>query len=449
VPRLDDSRPLRAGFSTAARDTLPAADARLALFNWLIARRSSGTLVVRLAGDGDTSKVAADLQWLDLSATEGPYVAAERDAIYREQVARLVKSGRAYESGGATVFRFPGGRTVIDDLVKGRIEFDNAAIGDVTIVTADGAITDVFAEAVDDGLLRLDVAVRGGEHIDDTPRLMLLQDALGLRSPRYGHAGDILDSALPIDELRRRGFLPAAVRKHLALIGWTPEDGREDRSLDELVRQFSLERVARTASPYDESRLRAFNARELLTLPRETLVTLIAESMQVHGLLETPMPDPARRWIETFVEAYGADIASIGEAIVLIADLRAESVIVPALELEKLRNRQVVFFLDAVGQYVDSQAELRGLPLSHDLPAIAEEFGIEKSDAFAAVRMALTGKAEGAPLNLLFPLLGHDRILIRIGAISSHLLHGRGLEPIKFGPGGVPFETIATHQPLR
>jgi nondiscriminating glutamyl-tRNA synthetase len=447
VPRLDDSRPLRAGFSTVACDALPAADARLALFNWLIARRSSGTLVVRLAGIGDTSKVAADLLWLDLSATEGPYVAADRDAIYREQAARLVTSGRAYESGGATVFRFPSGRTVIDDLVKGRVEFDNTAIGDVTIVTADGAITAVFAEAVDDGLLQLDVAVRAGEYMNDTPRLMLLQDALGLRSPRYGHAGDILDAALPIDELRRRGYLPAAVRKHLALIGWTPEDGREDRSLDELVRQFSLERVARTGSPYDESRLRAFNARELLTLPRETLVTLIAESMQAHGLLEKPMPAPARRWIETFVEAYGADIASIGEAIVLIADLRAEAVIVPALELEKLRNRQVVFFLDAIGQYVDSQGELRGLPLSHDLPAIAEEFGIEKSDAFAAVRMALTGKHDGAPLNLLFPLLGHDRILIRLGAISSHLLHGRGLEPIKFGPGGVPFETIHAQRP--
>jgi nondiscriminating glutamyl-tRNA synthetase len=449
VPRIDDSRPLRAGCSLHAGDTVSAAGARLALFNWLLARRSGGTLVLGIGGAHSAQGVIDEMRWLGLDTLEGPYVRAERDAIYREHAARLVASGRTYESGGATVFRFPGGRTVIDDLVKGRVEFDNAAVGDVTIVTADDCVTDVFATAVDDGLLAIDVCVRDEESIGDTPRLMLLQDALGLRSPRYGHVGAVLDDPPSVRDLRRAGYLPAAVLKHLALVGWTPEHGREDLTLDELVRQFSLERVARTACAFDEARLRVLNARELTALPREALVSMIAESMQAHGFLETPVPDAALRWIHTFVEAYGADIASLGEALSLVADLRAEAVLVPALELEKLRNRQVVFFLDAVGQYVDSQAELRGLPLSHDLPAIAEEFGIEKSDAFAAVRMALTGKHDGAPLNLLFPLLGHDRILIRLGAISSHLLHGRGLEPIKFGPGGVPFETIAAHPPAR
>lgn len=448
MPRLDDSRPLRVRFA-APRAALSVAAARTALFNWLIARRTGGTLVVRNDSGAAEPGSMEDLRWLGLEADEGPYDRFERATVYRAQVDRLVAAGRTYRSGDEIVFRFPSVRTVIDDLVKGRVEFDNAAVGDVVIMDAAGAATDVFADAVDDGLMQIDVVVRGDEQLDDTPRQLLLQDALSLPSPRYGHVGAVLDNPPGIDDLRRRGYLPAAVRNHLALIGWTPEDGREDRTLDELVREFSLGRVARTASPFDEGRLRTLNARELHQLPRETLVAMVAEAMQAHRLLETPVPDAARRWIQTFVEAYGADIASIGEAVVLVAELRAEAVIVPALELEKLRNRQVVFFLDAVGQYVDSQPELRGLPLSHDLPAIAEEFGIEKSDAFAAVRMALTGKSEGAPLNLLFPLLGHDRILIRIGAISSHLLHGRGLEPIKFGPGGVPFETIQAHQPSR
>jgi hypothetical protein len=131
----------------------------------------------------------------------------------------------------------------------------------------------------------------------------------------------------------------------------------------------------------------------------------------------------------------------------MVRYLRAEAVLVPALELERLRNRQVIFFLDAAGQYVDAQPELRGLPVEADLPLIGEEFGLTAADALAAVRMALTGKAEGPPLDLIFPLLGHDRILIRIGAISSHLLHGRGLEPITYGPGGVPFETITGRRP--
>lgn len=181
--------------------------------------------------------------------------------------------------------------------------------------------------------------------------------------------------------------------------------------------------------------------------PRTQRAAELSAAMQRSGWLETPVPDAARRWVETFLDAFGDTVTNADDALRIVADLRAEAVLVPALELERLRNRQVVFYLDAVGQYVDAAPELRGLPLAHDLPAIAHEFGIASGDALAAVRMALTGQSAGPPLELLFPLLGHDRILIRIGAISSHLLHGRGLEPIKYGPGGVPFQTIEARRP--
>ncbi len=176
---------------------------------------------------------------------------------------------------------------------------------------------------------------------------------------------------------------------------------------------------------------------------RATLLT----AMQRWGFLEDPAPDAALRWIDTFIEAFGTRLSSVDDAFNYIAALRAESCIIPALELERLRTRAVLFFLDAVGQYIDHQPELRGLPLANDIPAIAEEFGITKEDALGAVRMALTGEKEGPPLELLFPLLGHDRMLIRIGAVSSRLLHGRGLEPIKFGPDGKPFKTIEATKP--
>jgi glutamyl/glutaminyl-tRNA synthetase len=175
-----------------------------------------------------------------------------------------------------------------------------------------------------------------------------------------------------------------------------------------------------------------------MTVTRAELLT----AMQRWGFLEDPAPDAALRWIDTFLEAYGDALTQIDDAISYIAALRSESCVIPALELERLRTRAVLFFLDAVGQYVDHQPELRGLPLAHDIPAIADEFGISKEDAFASVRMALTGEKGGPPLELLFPLLGHDRMLIRIGAVNSRLLHGRGLEPIKFGPDGKPFKTI-------
>ena len=170
-------------------------------------------------------------------------------------------------------------------------------------------------------------------------------------------------------------------------------------------------------------------------------------AMQRWGFLEDPAPPAATRWITTFLEAYGGQIVTEDDAFSLVAALRAEACVIPALELERLRTRNVLFFLDSIGQYVDHQEELRGLKFAIDIPAIADEFGIDADDAFGAVRMALTGTKDGPPLELLFPLLGHDRILIRIGAVNSRLLHGRGLEPIKYGPDGKPFEPIPSHKP--
>lgn len=182
-------------------------------------------------------------------------------------------------------------------------------------------------------------------------------------------------------------------------------------------------------------------------MPRADFARGVCEAMQAARLLETPAPPAALRWIETFVDAYGATVGTLGEAIAIVADLRAEATIVPALLLEKLRNRQVLFFLDTVSQYVDDQPELRGLPLERDLVEMAREFGIASEDAAWSVRVALTGQTAGPPLDLLFPLLGHDRIMMRIGALNSHVLHGRGLETIAYGPDGKPFATIVGHRP--
>jgi hypothetical protein len=168
------------------------------------------------------------------------------------------------------------------------------------------------------------------------------------------------------------------------------------------------------------------------------LVTL----MQRWGFLEDPIPPAALRWIDTFLEAYGGQLQTGEEAYPFVERLRAEACLVPALALERLRSRQVLFYLDSVAQYVDHQPELRGLPLEHDLVEIAREFGIERRDALASVRMAVTGLEDGPPLEALFVLLGHDRIMMRIGAVNSKLLHGRGLEPIAFGPDGKPFEPL-------
>jgi glutamyl/glutaminyl-tRNA synthetase len=472
MDRFDLGRLLRVRFAPSGSAPLHAASARIALFNWLLARKTGGSFVVRIE-DTDASEarpdgeaaILRDLRWLGLAWDEGPdtggpygpYRRSERGAVHREHVDRLLASGRAYERDGAVWFGMPPGTTVVHDLVKGDVAFDNAAVADFAIRKSDGSATSNLATAVDDATMRIDLVLRGDEHLDNAPRQMALARALGYDPPRYAHVGSLLDTekhavakrddAPAIEALRRAGYLPEAVIEHLALLGWSPPGGGETFALDDLVALFSLERVGHSPSVYDAGRLRAFNARALRALPRERYHALLAELMQRQRFLEDPVPDAAHRWIDTFLDAFGDDVHTLAEALGHIAALREESVTIPALELERLRSRQVLFFLDAVSQYVDDQPELRGLPLGQDLPEIAREFGISKDDAFGTVRMALTGTHDGPPLTLLFPLLGHDRIMIRIGAISSHILHGRGLEPIKYGPGGVPFETVRATPP--
>ncbi len=472
MDRLDLDRPLRVRFAPSPAETVHVGGARAALFNWLLARKTAGSFVVRIddaeepgaRGDGEGA-ILSDLRWLGLSWDEGPdiggpfapYRRSERAALHRVAIAQLIASGAAYERDGATWFRVPPGKTVVHDVIKGDVAFDHDGIADFVIRKSNGAATYHLAAAVDDATMQIDLVLRGDEHLDDTPRQMLIAKALGYAPRRYAHTGLILDHqgaklskehpAFGIDAFRRDGILPEAMVEHLALLGWSPPDGREAFSLEELIGLFSLDRVGASPSVFDAERLRAFNARALRALPRELYHDVLAEWMQRHRLLEDPIPEPAQRWIDTFIEAFGNEVHTLREALEHVAQLRAEATTMPALELERLRNRQVLFFLDAVAQYVDDQPELRGLPLGDDLPEIAKEFGISKPDAFAAVRMALTGTHDGPPLTLLFPLLGHDRIMIRIGAVSSHILHGRGLEPIKHGPGGVPFETIQPTPP--
>ena len=442
------------------------------MFNWLLARRAGGVFVLRIddldaaASGTSVAGIVRDLQWLGLTWDEGPdagggfgpYRQSERAGVYHQHVARLLASGAAYEEpDGAAWFRIPAGVTVVRDAIKGEVAFDHAVVGDFVIRTSNGGVTSHLAAAVDDAMMEIDLVLRGDEHLDDTPRQMLLARALGYEPRRYAHTGLVVDAAkhkisgaderTTIEWLRCAGYLPGAVVRHLAELGWSPPGAGGAGTLREMTTAFSIERVGSSPSVFDPEHLRAVNAQTLRALPRELYRALLAEAMQRTGLLEDPAPDAALRWIDTFLDAFGAGVHTVGEALEQIARLREESVTIPALELERLRNRQVLFFLDAVSQYVDDQPELRGLLLANDLPQIGAEFGLSKEDALQAVRMALTGTHDGPPLALLFPLLGHDRIMIRIGAVSSHILHGRGLEPIKYGPGGVPFETIHATPP--
>ncbi|MBV8151708.1 MAG: glutamate--tRNA ligase [Candidatus Eremiobacteraeota bacterium] len=433
---MDYSTPQRLRFAPSPTGSLHVGGARTALFNYLLARRTRGAFVLRIE-DTDVERnrpeteaaLLDDLRWLGLSWDEGPdaggargpYRQSERREVYRSHAARLHDAGAAYEDEGALRFRIPSGATVVDDLVKGKVTFENATLPDPVILKSGGGPTYNFAAALDDALMEISVVVRGDEHLPNTPVQQNLISALGLRAPRYAHVPLILNDAhqklskrhdtVGIEEFRARGIQPEAMIEHLALLGWSAPDGREEFSLDELAGLFSLERVHRGGAVFNEDRLRAFNARALRKLPREKMLALLEAAARRWGF------EVERAWLETFLDAYGEELQTIEQARPHMAALLAEAAPVAPLEAERLHDPPVVALLEALDEYVAGHEDLHGLPLSRDIPALGERSGVAKKEAYHCVRLALSGQQQGPPLVLLFPLLGRERILRRLDAL--------------------------------
>ena len=242
------------------------------------------------------------LRWLELDWDEGPISQNERAPRHRERLEELLASGAAYRDtttgaevqewrrqnpgrgyrgralegaaaeGAAVRLRVPDeGETVVPDAIRGEISFENALQDDPVIARADGSVLYNFAVAVDDADMGITDVIRGDDHLSNTPRQLLVLDALGEPAPRYAHLpllhgpdGKKLSKrhgAASVQELREEGYLPAAVRNYLALLGWGAEDDETILSTEELVRRFSIDRVGRAAAIFDERKLRWLNGR--------------------------------------------------------------------------------------------------------------------------------------------------------------------------------------------
>jgi nondiscriminating glutamyl-tRNA synthetase len=426
---FDYSVPQRLRFAPSPTGMQHVGGARTALFNYLLARRTHGQFVLRVE-DTDATRNRPEtegslyetLHWLGLTWDEGPdaggafgpYRQSERYDLYTAQAQRLREAGLAYEDDGALRFRMPAGKTVIDDLVKGTVTFENATFPDPVILKSNGGPTYNFAAAIDDALMEISLVLRGDEHLPNTPAQLALQAALGFRSPRYAHVPLILNEqhqklskrhdTVSIEEFRALGIEPEAMIEHLALLGWSAPGGREEFSLGELAEMFSLERVQKGGAIFNESRLLAFNQRALRKLPRARMLELLRDAMQRWGYSQAP------EWIELFLDAYGEELQTLAQARPLVADILANEIVLPAEERETFADPAIASLLAAL-------AESPGDPRS--IPAQAERFGVEKKRAYHAVRVALTGHERGAPLALLFPLLGEARIRTRLAAAGS------------------------------
>ncbi|CAA9495656.1 MAG: Glutamyl-tRNA synthetase [uncultured Solirubrobacterales bacterium] len=275
---------MRVRFAPSPTGALHIGGARTALYNWLLARGSGGKLVLRIEDTDrerstpeNVAQILDALEWLGLGWDEGPLSQAERGERHREEIARLVREGYAYEDEGAVRLRVPEeGATVVRDVIRGEVRFEHSAIDDFVIARSDGSPLYNLAVAVDDRDMGITHVVRGEDHLSNTPRQLMVLRALGAEPGLYAHLpllhgpdGKKLSKrhgAASVQELREGGYLPEAVRNYLALLGWGADATTTFFTTEDLVERFSLERVSRNPAVFDEQKLRWMNGRYLREL---------------------------------------------------------------------------------------------------------------------------------------------------------------------------------------
>jgi len=298
---------MRLRFAPSPTGALHIGGARTALFNWLLARGSGGRLVLRIEDTDrerstpqNVEQILDALRWLELDWDEGPIFQSQRAERHREALQGLLESGHAYHSTataddvkaykqrhgaqrgfrgegragdqkeGAVRLRVPDeGATVVHDVIRGETRFEHVHLDDPVIARSDGSVLYNFAVAVDDLDAGITHVVRGEDHLSNTPKQLLVLQALGAPQPLYAHLpllhgpdGRKLSKrhgAASVQELREAGYLPEAVRNYLALLGWGSDDDATVISTEELIERFALERVSRNPAQFDEVKLRWLN----------------------------------------------------------------------------------------------------------------------------------------------------------------------------------------------
>ena len=449
--------------------------ARTAIFNWLYARHMNGRFVLRIE-DTDTQRstqasvdaIFDALQWLDIDWDEGPYFQTQRFDIYNEYLKKLIDSGHAYyctcspqqidvmrrqamasgekprydgtcrEKGlqqtENAVIRFKAplsGTTVVEDVIKGNIVFQNNELDDFVICRSEGTPTYNFVVVVDDITMNINMIIRGDDHVMNTPKQLLLYHALQAPLPTFGHVPMVLGSdrsrlskrhgAMSVTAYRDMGFLPDALVNYLVRLGWSHGD-QEFFTRDELISVFDLKNIGRSAGIFDPDKLLALNAEHIKATPPANLVAPLAPFLKDCGI-EIKDDDYSRHVIETLTprsktleEMAQAALFFYLENINITYDEKAARKFLKPAALAPMRLLKEK--LGTLANY--SQENLEDV-----FKNVMDQTGLKLGKIAQPVRLALTGKTASPGIFEIIAILGPERVIPRlekaIGYIEANL----------------------------
>ncbi|MBP1759409.1 MAG: glutamyl-tRNA synthetase [Firmicutes bacterium] len=484
---------IRVRFAPSPTGPLHIGGARSALFNYLWARKNNGIFIVR-SEDTDLERSSREsehnileaLRWLNIQWNEGievggengPYRQTDRLGLYSEYTEKLIASGHAYYcycseeeleqerealiAKGETPrymgkcrdltskqraelelegrrpvvrFRVPEGQAIhISDQVRGEVVFESDGIGDYVIVKSDGIPTYNFAVVVDDITMGITHVIRGEEHLSNTPRQVLIYQALGSPAPQFAHISLILnaeggkmskrDGDTAVIDYQKKGYLPEAIVNFIALLGWAPSGEEEFYTLDELADAFSLDRVSKSPAVFDRHKLDYINAHYIKKSSPERLVELALPHLEKLGVRQREeRSDEQQQWLIGFIKAISEKISYMAEVEDFIHYFHGDVPLAPEGDaLEVLRGEQVpgvlaLFKEKVLGTELLSEETVRVL-----LKQMTKELKLGGKLVYMPVRVALTGQMHGPELYDIIPLLGRENVLGRISVTEKRFL---------------------------
>jgi len=442
----------RVRFAPSPTGYLHVGSARTALFNWLHARSTGGTYVLRIE-DTDaernrpelTRALLNELEWLGLDWDEGPHFQSERRDRHREVVEDLLDRGLAYlcdadnaevagtslVDGLAVRFRMPDDRTVaFDDVVRGNVSFDTADLEDFVVWRSNGTPMFLLANAVDDADMGITHAIRGEDLLSGVPKVLLLLDAIGAPRPTYAHLPLLVNASrqklskrrddVAMGDFRERGYLPEAMVNYLALLGWGPPDDIEVRPLEEIVELFRIEDVNKAAAFFDLRKLEHVNASHLRGLDKATFVERVQPWLD-----EAPWAPEAfdAGVFDRMVDLVQEKLRTLADVVRFVDFLFLEE---PADDPESWQK--VMVDGPSAAEVLDgAAAALAGCPWESEavkdaVAEVGEALDLRLGKAQAPVRVAVTGRTVGPPLfEAMAECMERDEVLRRIARARARL----------------------------
>jgi len=420
---------VRVRFAPSPTGKLHVGSARTALFNWFFARHERGTFVLRIE-DTDQKRsnpaflddIDASLAYLGIKADEGPYFQSQRMAMYREHAERLLAAGTAQPEDGAVVFKVPPRQVTFNDVLRGDITVDTTLFETLVLMKSDGTPTYNFACVVDDALMTISHVIRGDDHIANTPKQVVLYEALGFPIPVFSHIPLIVGAdrarlskrqgATSVAEYMEVGYLPEAFVNYLALLGWSPGGNREMVPPDELAALFDLTRVRKAAAFFDLRKLDWLNGQYLKQLPVARLGELIAQRLVAKGWLPA---DYDRAWMERVA-------AVIRDRIKVLEDVEEQHAFLfheppeyqPEAVGQHLRQDGIARRLDDVRGRLQQLPGFDAASIEVTVRGYAAEQQVEPKALIHPLRVAVTGRSVSPPLFEIMSVIGKERVVARL-----------------------------------